>query len=63
MPLSRNADSQIRQLVDLLALDKTATPEEQIARLIHLQSSLDPENEFELVLSWLGNCRLIHKLG
>jgi hypothetical protein len=63
MALSRSADSQFRQLVDLLAFDETATPEEQIARLIHLQRSLDPENEFELILSWLGKCRLVHKLG
>jgi hypothetical protein len=32
-------------------------------RLKQLQRGLEPEDEFALLLSWLGKCNLVHKLG
>ncbi len=62
MPLPRSTESLVRQLFDLLSLGDL-TQEDLIARLQQLQRGLEPENEFALILSWLGKCRLVHKLG
>jgi hypothetical protein len=62
MPLPRTTESLVRQLFDLLPLGDL-TPEALFARLQQLQRGLEPENEFALILSWLGKCRLVHKLG
>jgi hypothetical protein len=62
VPLPRITESLVRQLVDLLPLGDL-TPEALIARLQQLQRGLEPENEFALILSWLGKCRLVHKLN
>jgi hypothetical protein len=62
MPLPRNTESVVRQLFDLLPLGDL-TPEALIARLQQLHRGLEPENEFALMLAWLGKFRLVHKLG
>jgi hypothetical protein len=64
MRFHRNKESLIRQLLDVLLLVDESTPEGAILeRLEQLQRGLEPENEFALILSWLGKCRLVHKLG
>jgi hypothetical protein len=63
VPLPRNTESLLRQLLNLLPLDDVVTPEALSTRLEQLQRGLEPENEFALILSWLGKCSLVHKLG
>ncbi len=63
MPFSRYTESQLRQLVDALGVVDGGAPEDVLRRLEQLQRGLEPEDEFSLVLSWLGQCRLVHKLG
>jgi hypothetical protein len=63
MPFNRNQESLIRQLIDVLPLIDEPTPEAVLERVEQLQRGLEPENEFALILSWLGRCRLVHKLG
>jgi hypothetical protein len=61
MRFPRDKESLIRQLVDVLLPNE---PKEAILkRLEQLQRGLEPENEFALILSWLGKCRLVHKLA
>src|SRR4029078_1707173 len=33
-----------------------------LVRLEHLRRALAPEHEFSLILSWLGQCRLVHRM-
>lgn len=61
MSFSRFEESQHRGLVQLLSLG--GTPEEVAKRLDQLRRGQEPEDEFSLILSWLGRCRLVHKLG
>jgi len=63
MPFSRYSESQLRHLVDILSLVESSNPAKVALRLQQLQRGLEPEDEFALVLSWLGNCKLVHKLG
>ena|SRR5690349_5244466 len=63
MSFPRDTESLIRQLLEVLPLVDEPTPEAILARLEQLQRGLEPENEFALILSWLGQCRLVHKLG
>jgi hypothetical protein len=63
MTFDRKTESLLRQLLPLLPFTDVSTPEAVLARLQQLQHGLDPENELALILSWLGNCRLVHKLG
>jgi hypothetical protein len=60
---SRYTESQLRLLLSVLGVDDTIGPEEVAARLERLRRGLEPEDEISLILSWLGRCRLIHKLG
>lgn len=39
-----------------------ANPETLISRVRRLQLGLPIEDEFSVLLSWLGKCRLVHKL-
>src|SRR5687768_16699842 len=60
----RRTGAQLRFLLDALPhlsgnQDRAALEQE----LMSLQRNLEPEHEFALILSWLGRCRLIHKLG
>ncbi len=63
MTFSRDDESLLRQLIEVLPLADERKPEAVLSRLEQLQSRLDPENEFAMILSWLGKCRLVHKLG
>ncbi len=63
MPFSRDTESQLRQLIDILSLVESPDPEQVVLRLQQLQRGLEPEDEFVLLLSWLGNCKIVHKLG
>jgi hypothetical protein len=63
MPFQRHTESQLRQLVRLLQLVDDPDPHAIATRLEQLRRGLAPEDEFSLVLSWLGKCRLVHKLG
>lgn len=63
MPFTRDTESLLRQIVEVLDLAETATPEEVLRRLEHLQRALAPELEISLILNWLGRCRLVHRLG
>jgi hypothetical protein len=63
MTFSRDTDSLLRQIVEVVQLADANNVDEVLRRLKHLQRALAPENEFALVLSWLGKCRLVHKLG
>ena len=63
MSLPRKTESLIRQLLDILPMDGIENPEALVRRLTQLQRGLDPEHEFALILSWLGRCRLVHRLG
>lgn len=63
MNSSRHNESLIRQVIELLPFDDSPDPQSVIARLEQLQHGLEPENKFSLILSWLGKCRLVHKLG
>jgi hypothetical protein len=58
---TRFEQSQLRGLLQLLSLGGTA--EEVVKRLDQLRRGQEPEDEFSLILSWLGRCRLVHKLG
>ena len=63
MTFSRDDESLLRQLVEVLPLADEQKPESVLTRLEQLQRGLDPENEFAMILAWLGKCRLVHKLG
>jgi len=63
MPFSRDTESLLRNVIDTIQLADANDPEAVLRRLEHLQRALAPENEFSLMLSWLGRCRLLHKLG
>jgi len=64
MQFSRFEESQTRLILDLLRLlDWPTDPEAVIQRMAQLQRGLEPEDEFALILSWLGKCRLVHKLN
>src|SRR5262249_2555247 len=63
MPFQRHTESQLRHLVRLLQLVDDPDPDAIARRLEQLRRGLAPEDEFALVLSWLGKCRLVHKLG
>ena len=60
MPSRRYTESLIRQIVD--ALFPNEPKEAILKRIKQLQRGLEPENESALILSWLGECRLVHKL-
>jgi hypothetical protein len=47
----------------MLSLVEPTDEEEALRRIQQLIRGLEPEDEFALVLSWLGKCRLVHKLG
>lgn len=60
----RDISAQLRFLLD--ALPQLITSDDPAAlqnELASLHQNLEPEHEFALILSWLGQCRLIHKLG
>src|ERR1700720_3012437 len=60
----RSTAGQLRFLLDALpALGVTDDLTTLLGELTSLHRNLEPEHEFALILSWLGNCRLIHKLG
>jgi hypothetical protein len=63
MPFTRYTESQFRQLLDLLDLPDADDPDAVAKRLEQLRRGLAPEDEFSLLVTWLGRCRLIHKLG
>jgi hypothetical protein len=63
MPFNRHTESLLRRLVDLLGLVEHHDPAELLSRIQQLQRGLEPEDEFALLLSWLGNCKLVHKLS
>jgi hypothetical protein len=60
---SRYTDSQLRLLLSVLGADVETPLDEIAARLERLRRGLEPEDEISLILSWLGQCRLVHKLG
>jgi hypothetical protein len=61
---SRNTAAQLRFLLDALpSLGVTDDPTALLVELSSLHQNLEPEHELALILSWLGNCQLIHKLG
>jgi len=51
----------LRQVLASL-LPGSDTPEALLARLKQVERGLEPEDEFSLILTWLGKCRLVHKL-
>ena len=63
MPFSRDTESLLRQILEVLDLAETGTPEDVLRRLEHLQRALAPEHEISLILNWLGRCTLVHRLG
>ncbi len=65
MPIkfSRHTDSQLRLLLSVLGTEDNVDLDEVAARLEQLRRGLEPEDEFSLILAWLGRCRLVHKLG
>jgi len=63
VPFSRYTESQLRLLLSVLGADEDTALEEIAARLERLRRGLEPEDEISLILSWLGQCRLVHKLG
>jgi len=63
MTLPREAESVLRQILELLPIIKGAEVDAALSRLEQLQRGLEPENEFAMVLAWLGKCQLVHKLG
>jgi hypothetical protein len=68
MPLDRYAESQLRRVLPLLSLGKSRDLDKIAAadvalRLEQLRRRLEPEDEFSLILTWLGRCHLVHKLG
>lgn len=63
MPFSRDTDSTLRQVLEVLDLAEAGEPEKVLSRLEHLQRATAPEHEISLILSWLGKCRLVHRLG
>src|SRR5687768_16187509 len=68
MPLDRYAESQLRRVLPLLSLGKSHDLDKIAAadvalRLEQLRRGLEPEDEFSLILTWLGRCHLVHKLG
>lgn len=60
----RHISAQLRFLLEafpeLVGADHAATLQQEVEAL---HRNLEPEHEFALILSWLGRCRLIHKLG
>jgi hypothetical protein len=68
LPFSRYTESQLRRLLPMLQADETVSQEtlqaaDIAARLEQLRRGLEPEDEFSLILTWLGRCCLVHKLG
>src|SRR5687768_4798401 len=63
MPFPRYTESQLRHLLDLLDLPGADDPDAVAKRLEQLRRGLAPEDEFSPLVTWLGRCRLIHKLG
>jgi hypothetical protein len=60
----RQTAAQLRFLLDALPhLGVTGDRTTLLAELTALHRNLQPEHEFALILSWLGRCQLIHKLG
>lgn len=60
----RHIAAQLRFLLDALpALGVNDDPATLLTELTSLHENLEPEHEFAHILSWLGNCQLIHKLG
>src|SRR5205085_9658489 len=55
--------SQLRDLLNMLGLPDARDPDTVAKRLEQLRRGLAPEDEFALLVTWLGRCRLIHKLG
>jgi hypothetical protein len=63
MPFPRYTESQFRHLLDLLDLPDADEPVAVAKRLDQLRRGLAAEDEFSLLVTWLGRCHLIHKLG
>lgn len=63
VPSRRETESAIRDILETLQLAESLDPKAVLGRLAHLERALAPEHEFSLILSWLGRCRLIHRLG
>jgi hypothetical protein len=68
MPFDRYAESQLRRVLPLLSVaesrkQKIPAAADVATRLEQLRRGLEPEDEFSLILTWLGRCRLVHKLA
>lgn len=63
MPTPRYEDSLVRMLVSLTPGLASTDPSELARRFAVLYRTLEPEDEFSLLLSWLGKCELVHKLS
>jgi hypothetical protein len=62
MSLSRHDEAQIRRVLEALQLKDSQGPQAVLDRLAHLDRALEPEDEFAMILTWLGRCQLVHKL-
>jgi hypothetical protein len=63
MTLSRYSESVLRQVISVLPVAERDDPDAVLRRLEQLQRGLEPEDEFALLISWLGRCQLAHKLN
>jgi hypothetical protein len=63
MSLPRYTESLIRQLIEFRPQVGSVGPKDLLRRFEVLWRALEPEDEFALILSWLGKCRLVHKLS
>jgi len=63
MPSTRYTESLLRHLIETNSKLSSQDPREAAQRFGQLWRNLEPESEFSLILSWLGNCVLVHKLG
>jgi hypothetical protein len=63
MTIPRYTDSLLRQLINFIPSAGSMDPKSLVKRFVHLWRALEPEDEFALILSWLGKCRLVHKLS
>jgi len=61
--LPRYVESLIRMLIGLRPHVGTTDSKALAKRFARLWSALEPEDEFAMILAWLGKCRLVHKLS
>lgn len=64
-PMERNrlVESILRALIESFPSLESSDPEQLADRFGQLYRNLAPEDEFSLILSWLGRCKLVHKLS